>query len=146
MNIMEKEKRKPIFIFLVAFGVAAAVAITGWITTTVSSQLPDLNASVSSNKQGISVTNLESTAWRGCEVGVNGGCGINFWHPMYQTHENMTIMPGQAITVPYGSMADKDGSQYSGQPTSIVVMCSLGTHDPVERSWCGGTPPPGASE
>jgi hypothetical protein len=135
-----QEKNKPVIAIAVAIGVSLVVAFGGYLLSHLSSEQPDLNAQVSNNASGISITNMESVSWRGCEVGVNAGCGVNFWHPPYQTHQSMTFAPGQTITVPYSTMTDQNGDQFSGQPTSIVVMCSNGTSDPVERSYCGTKP------
>ncbi len=100
----------------------------------------DLNANVSTNAEGVTVVNNESSSWLGCEVGVNGGCGWDFQDPPYQTHEQYTITGGESLTVPYGSMSDTDGEIFD--PTthvvnSVVVMCSMGTNDEIERSFCG---------
>lgn len=100
----------------------------------------DLNANVSTNLEGVTVVNDESSSWLGCEVGVNGGCGWNFQNPPYQTHEQYTIAGGQSLTVPYGSMSSQDGTIFD--PTthvvnSVVVMCSMETSDVIERSFCG---------
>jgi hypothetical protein len=100
----------------------------------------DLHAEVVAKTEGIVVVNQESSIWSGCEVGVNGGCGWSFNSPPYLTHESMTISPGQTITVPYSSMSNQDGTRFNiltHTVNSVVVMCSMGTRNPVQRSFCG---------
>ncbi len=100
----------------------------------------DLTAKVTTDINGINVANQESSTWTSCEVGVNGGCGWDFQDPPYRTHENMTISAGQNVSVPYSSLTASDGTRFdiaTHGVNSIVVMCSMGTTDMVQRSFCG---------
>lgn len=128
-----------VFIVLLAISAVNSNVIQGLDNNNASSNA-DLNANVSTNINGINVVNRESSDWTGCEVGVNGGCGWNFQDPPYRTHENMTIVAGQSISVSYGSMTTSDGTRFdiaTHGVNSVVVMCSMGTNDPIQRSFCG---------
>jgi len=125
------------FVFLVAFSIV--FGIIGAASGGLSSNSSDLNANVSTNLEGITIVNNESSSWSGCEVGVNGGCGWDFQDPPYKTHKQYTIAGGQSLTVPYESMSSKDGIRFditTHVVNSIVVMCSMGTNDAIDRSFC----------
>jgi hypothetical protein len=107
---------------------------------TSKSNPPDLDANVSKNMEGITIVNNEYSSWSGCVIGVNGGCGWDFSDPPYKTYKQYTIAGGQSLTVPYGFMSNKDGLRFditTHVVNSVVVMCSMGTDDPIDRILCG---------
>lgn len=102
----------------------------------------DLNAEVSAGLNGVTIANTETDDWSGCEVGVNGSCGFNFDSPPYQTHQGSgySILAGSSTTIPYEALSSQDGTVFDPSThavNSVVVMCSMGTSDRVERSFCG---------
>ncbi|HUC01373.1 MAG TPA: hypothetical protein VMA75_00510 [Candidatus Paceibacterota bacterium] len=124
--------------FVIGIVGVTAEAIAGQGSSTTSNS--DLQATVETTNDGISITNLESDSWQSCEVGVNGGCGFNFDNPPYQSHISFDLAGGASTTIPYSTLTSADGTRFditTHAVNSIVIMCSMGANDRTERSFCG---------
>ncbi len=125
-------------IFVIGIIGVTAETISGQGASTASNS--DLRATVEATNDGISITNNESDQWQSCEVGVNGGCGFSFDNPPYQSHISFDLAGGASTTIAYSTLTSADGTRFditTHAVNSIVIMCSMGTSDQTERSFCG---------
>lgn len=99
-----------------------------------------LSARAAFDAQGLNITNNDQSDWMGCEVGVNANCATDMQNPPYQTEQQLVIDGRQTVKIPYSSLTAPDGTLFD--PTthavnSIVIMCSMGTANQTQRTYCG---------
>ncbi len=104
------------------------------------SSTSDLKVRVQTGGSGIHITNLESTDWSNCMVGVNGGNGWNFNKPPFRTRNPFDVKAGQVVIISWSKVTTDDGTAFSPITHTVnnsVVICNQGEVN--ARYWNGST-------
>ncbi len=106
------------------------------------SQDTSLKAGITTDSDGVNITNQESVTWTDCMVGLNGSCGWGFDNPPYKTHEAFVIPAGGKVSIPYSELTTDTGTRFDTTTTDalgVSLVCFRTNHVCVDgcRSSCG---------